>query len=714
MTIATMLRAAALLALTATLPAVPAVARPMTADDLATMARVGEPAVSPDGRWVVYQQTDTDPQSYARTTGLWLVDTTREGATPVHFADAANANESAPAFSPDGRRLYFLSNASGKDQLWFVDLPATADLSGALLLTPVQASDTMADVAGFRLSPNGQSVLLWGDIAHGCPSFGCAEAGDRATRGPGSGRVYDEMFVRHWDSWETPGVYSRAFAFTLGSDGRIAGAAVAIGGDLVGDTPSKPFGGAEEIAWSADSRAVFFTLRIADRNEPRSTNLDIYSAPADGGAAVNLTAANAATDTLPTPSPDGRWLAYAAMARAGYEADRQVVMLRDLRSGTVRALTQEWDRSVSSISWTPDSRSLIVTAGDILDHPAFSVDIRSGAVTRLSLKPSGAEGNIGSVIALRNNRLVYTANSLTSPTDVWTRDANGNRRNLSVANAARMVDIDPVTVQRFDFAGANGDQVWGQIVTPAGASAAMPTVLLVHGGPQGSFGNSWSTRWNPMLFASGGFAVVTIDFHGSTGYGQAFTDSINRDWGGKPLEDLRLGMAAAATNNVMVNPANACAAGGSYGGYMMNWIAGQWPDGFRCLVTHAGVFDLRAMAFETEELWFDEWDHGGPWWQRTDPERWNPVNYVTSWRTPTLVIHGERDFRIPYSQSLAAFTALQRQGIESRLLIYPDENHWVLKGRNSVQWYREVFDWMRRYTGPDRSLDIAATPAAGQ
>jgi dipeptidyl aminopeptidase/acylaminoacyl peptidase len=241
---------------------------------------------------------------------------------------------------------------------------------------------------------------------------------------------------------------------------------------------------------------------------------------------------------------------------------------------------------------------------------------------------------------------------------------------------------------------------------PQGAPAGpMPTLLLVHGGPQSSFGNSWSTRWNPMLFSSPGYAVVTIDFHGSTGYGQAFTDSINRDWGGKPLEDLRLGMAAAAASNPRVNPANACAAGGSYGGYMMNWIAGNWPDGFKCLITHAGVFDLRAMAFETEEQWFDEWDHGGPWWARDNAERWNPVNHVTQWRTPTLVIHGERDFRIPYSQSLAVFSALQRQNIPSQLLVYPDENHWILKRKNSIQWYDSVFSWMRRWIGPG---DIAA------
>ncbi len=704
------LRAAcALFAFAAAIHATPVPAEPMTAAHLATFSRVAAPAVSPDGAWVAYQQTDTDPATYARSTGLWIVAAT--GGDPLRIADIDAANETAPAFSPDGRRLYFVSNKSGKDQLWFVDIVYSGPAASRTLsvTAPLQASDTLADVAGFRLSPTGRHVVMWGDIARDCPVFGCKGNGDRSAQGPGSGRLYDQLMVRHWDQWETPGVTSRAFTLTIGPDGR-ATQPIAIGAELTGDTPSKPFGGAEEIAWSPDGQTVYFTLRIADRDEARSTNLDIYSHPVGEGpegigGATNLTEANDATDTLPAPSPDGRWLAYAAMARPGYEADRQVLMLRDLRSGSVRALTQGWDRSVASIAWATDSRSLIVTAQDTLEHPAYRVDVRSGRVTRLTQR-----GTVTDPQPTRAGAMVYAINSITSPNDLVAMDRRGATTRLTNANAARLASLDPVNYEQFSFAGAGGDRVYGQVLHPQGANGPLPTVLLVHGGPQGSFGNSWSTRWNPMLFASAGYAVVTIDFHGSTGYGQAFTDSINRDWGGKPLEDLRLGMVAAAASNARVDPANACAAGGSYGGYMMNWIAGNWPDGFKCLITHAGVFDLRAMAFETEELWFDEWDHGGPWYARENAERWNPVNHVTNWRTPTLVIHGEKDFRIPYSQSLAAFTALQRQNIPSQLLIYPDENHWILKGRNSVQWYTTVFDWMRRYTGAG-AIMASPTPA---
>jgi dipeptidyl aminopeptidase/acylaminoacyl peptidase len=668
----------------------PASARPMTEVDLATLKRVAAPAASPDGRWVVYQMTETAAGTYKRSTGLWLVDRNAKDAAPVRVADTADKNESAPAFHPDGS-LYFLSNASGKSQVWRIDPKA----GGA---AATQVTDTRADVSGFKIAPDGGKLLAWGDVPRECTDFGCDAKDKGELPGPGTGRLYKDQsgFVRHWDSWETPGTYSRPFVFNL--EGGKATTARPVDAGLTGDSPSKPFGGGEELAWGADSRTVFFTLRKADKDEPTSTNLDIYSWLVDSRMMpVNLTADNQATDTLPAPSPDGKWLAYAAMARPGYEADRQVLMLRELATGETRKLTDAWDRSVGSIAWAADGKSLYVTAQDVLDHPVFKVDARSGKVEKLKATAEEFEGNIGDVTVLPGGALLYSRNSVAVPTDLWTRDAKGKVVRLTDVNRDQMAEIDPVDAKRFSFKGANGDTVWGQIVKTADTKGKIPVSFLVHGGPQSSFGNSWSTRWNPRLFSAPGYAAVTIDFHGSTGYGQAFTDSIKQDWGGKPLEDLKLGLAAAGAADANVDTANACALGGSYGGYMMNWIAGQWPDGFKCLVTHAGVFDLRAMAFETEELWFDEWDHGGPWWQRTDPEKWNPVNHVTKWKTPTLVIHGEKDFRIPYSQSLAAYNALQRQGVEGELLVFPDENHWILKGQNSVQWYQTVFGWMGKH-----------------
>ncbi|MGZ8282433.1 MAG: prolyl oligopeptidase family serine peptidase [Allosphingosinicella sp.] len=660
-------------------------ARPITATDLATMRRLGAPAVSPDGRWAVYQLRETDLEANRGRVDLWLLELGRRGAEPVRIASSPEHNEHDARFAADGRWLYFLSNASGSDQLWRVVLP-----SG----TPERVTDLAGDISGFLPAPSGDRIAIWADRNMACADLNCADVAAPA-QGEGSGRTYDETFVRHWDSWVEPGVRSRIFTLPM-VDGRPRGAGVPVSPALVGDSPSKPFGGAEELAWSADGRTLFFALREGGRAEPNSTNLDIYAVPADASAPpTNLTDANDGMDNTPAVSPDGRWLAYTAMARPTYEADRQIAQLRNLATGETRALTADWDRSIGSIAWAPDGRSLLVTAADTLDTPLFRVDVASGRVTRLT-----EGGTVGNVTPASEGAVLYTLNSLQSPDDLYRLDRRGVAARLTSVNADKLADLDPVSVERFSFAGAHGDTVWGQIVKPAGAQGRLPVAYLIHGGPQSSFGNGWSYRWNPWVFAAPGYAAVTVDFHGSTGYGQAFTDAINRDWGGAPFEDLRLGLAAAGREDAQLDIANACALGGSYGGFMANWIAGNWPDGFRCLVSHSGVFDQRAMAYETEELWFTEYEFGGPYF---DPraaenyERWNPVRFVQNFRTPMLVIHGEKDFRIPYSQSLGLFNALQRRNVPSRLVVFPDENHWILKPQNSIQWYREVHGWLDQW-----------------
>lgn len=663
-----------------------AFARPMTETDLVMMKRLSAATASPDGTMIAYQLRETDLESNKGKTDLYMMTLGVAGAEPVMFASKPDKNERDPAFAPDGKSIFYISNENGSEQIWRYDIASAKS---------TQASSFKADVSGFKISPDGRKFAVWGDIARDCMEFGCAKDGDTSKPGPGSGREYDQLLVRHWDQWETPGNYSRVFTVVLGADGKLGALGEAMDGNLVGDSPTKPFGGGEEITWSADSSAVMFTLRPADSNEAKSTNLDIYRSALQAANPVNLTADNAGMDTTPAASPDGKWLAWTSMARATYEADRLVVKLMDVKSGKVTALTEKWDRSVGSLAWAADSKSLLVTAQDVLETPLFRVDLK-GKVTRLTER-----GNIAEVVPLGNGGVVYAVNSISGPSDLVHMDANGKTTRLTNVNAEALASVDPVNHQKFDFVGANGDRVYGQIVKPKGVIAKLPVLLLVHGGPQGTFNNSWSYRWNPAVMASQGYAVVSIDFHGSTGYGQKFTDSINKNWGGWPLEDLQKGMDAVGTIDTQLDTANACALGGSYGGYMMNWISGNWPDGFKCLVNHAGIFDLRAMAYETEELWFDQWDHGGPWTTRTEGEKWNPVNHVTKWKTPTLVIHGEKDYRIPYSQSLAAFTALQQQGVDSKLLVFPDENHWVLKPKNSIQWHRAVFDWVGKYLKGD-------------
>ncbi|MEO7410145.1 MAG: S9 family peptidase [Sphingomicrobium sp.] len=671
----------------AALVSTPALARPMTATDMHMMQRLGAPSVSPDGRTAIFTLSTTDLKANRRSNALMMLDLTRP-ATPRAIPGLTKGANSA-VFGADGA-IWYLAPVKDRDQLHRMTLGGR----------PVVMSDFGADISGFKVSADRSRVIVWADTRD-CPDIACA-ATTFAPKPEGSARVYDQMFVRHWDTWVEPGVKSRIFSYPIVS-GKLTGMGTRVTGPLVGDTPSKPFGGGEEIDISADGRTVYFALREAGRIEPTSTNLDIFMAPADGSAApVNLTAPNGGTDTLPTLSPDGRTLAYVSMARAGYEADRQVIMLRDLASGRTRALTQNWDRSAGSLAWSRDGRSLMITAEDTMEAPIWTVDVASGSVTRLT-----GDGHAGNVIPMPGGGAIFTQNSILAPDDLFRVTSRGVIGRLTDVNRALLAQLDPVTFEKFAFKGANNDRVYGLKLKPAGprnaASAAkLPIAFVVHGGPQGSFGNGWSYRWNSRLFSAPGYAVVSVDFHGSTGYGQAFTDSITNDWGGKPLEDLKRGLAYATAADPQLDADNACALGASYGGYMMNWIEGQWPDRFKCIVQHDGVFDARAMAYETEELWFDEWEHGGKTYYE-DPaafEKWNPVNHVAKWKTPMLVITGEKDFRIPYTQGLASFTALQRRGIPSKLLVFPDENHWVLKPKNSIQWYDNVFGWMNQWMAP--------------
>ena len=696
--------AASFAALAHAAPAASSESAPMTAQDLVTMPRLGAPAASADGRLVVYPVTRTDPETLARTTRLHLRDLDNADGRAVALDLGGSA--SAAAFGPDGH-LYFLSDRPGADgearsRVWRVAIGADG-AAGA----PTQVSHVAAPVAGFALAPDGGRIALFGDAARDCPTLGCEDDGTAHLPGPGDGRLYDarDGFVRHWDSWETPGTFGRVFAFEL-VDGRTRGAGVPLDGPagpdaLVGDVPTRPFGGGEEIAWAPDGSGVYFAARRSDAAEPASTNVDIWWNDLSGAPPVNLTAGNAATDTLPAPSPDGRWLAWAAMERPGYESDRLVVHLRDLASGETRALTDGFDRSFGSLAWSADSRWIVATAQDVLDTPAFRIDPLTGAVEELDLM-AGNEAHIGNVVSLPGERLLFTRDSIGAPPELFLSRGWQQAVPLTKVAGDHLGRLAPIVTRRFSFAGADGATVWGQITKLEGHEGPMPAILYVHGGPQGSFNDGWSTRWNPRVVASRGYAVISVDFHGSTGYGQAFTDAINRDWGGKPLVDLQKGLAAALELDPQIDGTRACAMGASYGGYMMNWIAGQWPDRFDCLVQHDGLFDLRSFYYTTEELWFPRWDFGGSYAENAELyERWNPVHHVDKWKTPMLVVTGQKDFRVPYTQALGAFTALQEREVPAQLLVFPEENHWVLGAKNSLQWHETVFAWLDRWLGEE-------------
>ena len=699
----------ALLAVSAAFLATPAIAqdtasgdtaRPMTARDLVTTPRLGAPTVSADGTRALYSVTLTDGDSFTRTT-LYRLKTL---ATGEEVAVAMPEGASSPAFAGNDW-VYFLapgSEGSESTQVWRARIGGDGALGTASQVTRFDR-----DVGGFKLAPDGNSIAILGNVPRECTAFDCEEATPRYAPGPGTGMLFDgaDGFVRHWDTYETPGTFARVFLFPL-EGGAAQGPGTAVDGPagegaLTGDTPVQPFGGLEDMAWSPGGDALYFVTRQAGADEPTSTNTDIYRFAIGESRPANLTDANKATDGLPTPSPDGRSLAYLAMERPGYEADRMVVMLRDLASGETRALTGGFDRSFGSLAWTPDSRWIIATAQSVLDTPAFRIDPRDGTVTELNLLP-GNEAHIGNVTPAGDTRLLFTRDSIAAPAELYLSEAWNQATRLTDVAASRMAALAPVETQRFSFRGAAGDTVWGQITKPSGVSGDLPAILYVHGGPQGSFNDGWSSRWNPRVVASQGYAVISVDFHGSTGYGQDFTDSINRDWGGKPLEDLQKGLAAALALDTQIDGDRACAMGASYGGYMMNWIAGQWPDRFDCLVQHDGLFDMRSFYYATEELWFPRWDFGGSYAEQRDLyEKWNPVNYVDRWQTPMLVVTGEKDYRVPYTQGLQSFTALQERDIPSKLLVFPDENHWVLKPKNSLQWHDTVFAWLDRWLGEE-------------
>ena len=678
--------------------------QPMSALDLVSAPRVGSPVVGKDGDRYVYQVTTTDRDTLKRTTTTY---TSRLSAPKLPHGKLDLGGDAYDLKFGDDGYLYFLSSraptdgASEQSRLWRVMVDG-----GTVAGSPQLVLDAKASIAGYALAPGAKRVAVWGDIARDCATFGCDGDGTAHLPGPGTGRLYDgsQGFVRHWDDWETTGTYSRIFVFDL-ANGKASASGTALDSlgraTLTGDSPTKPFGGGEEIAWSADGSTVFFTARNSDAAEPRSTDTDIYAADLTRARLTDLTAANEATDTQPAPSPDGKWLAYLAMKRPGYESDRLVVQLRDLKTGRTRALTEGFDRSFGSLAWTDDSRYIIATAQDVLDTPAFRIDVRSGAVERLDLM-AGNEAHIGNVQPLSNQRLLFTRDSIGAPPEIYLSAGYEQAQPLTAYGKTALGERSAVVTDRFSFTGAGGDTVWGQITKPEGYEGKLPAILYVHGGPQGSFNDGWSSRWNPRVVASQGYAVVSVDFHGSTGYGQAFTDSINRDWGGKPLQDLQLGLAAALAQDSQIDGERTCAMGASYGGYMMNWIAGRWPDRFKCLVQHDGLFDMRSFYYTTEELWFPAWDFGGSYTEARDEyERWNPVNYVENWQTPMLVITGEKDFRVPYTQGIASFTALQERDIPSELLVFPDENHWVLKPANSLQWHNTVFAWLDRWLKDD-------------
>ncbi|HET7307203.1 MAG TPA: S9 family peptidase [Gammaproteobacteria bacterium] len=654
---------------------------PFNAQDLVMMSRVSDPQLSPDGHLAAFTVRATDFAANKGATSIWTLALDKPGAVPRKIAPG-----NSPRFSPDGKTIYFLAPHDDRTQLWRV--AATGGKAHLVSTLPV-------GINNYKLSPDGSHVLLSVDVFTDCPDLGCTRARlDARKADPATGRLYHRVFVRHWDTW-MDGRRSQLFIAPLDS-GKL-GTPVWLTQGIDGDVPSKPFGGDAEYTFSPDGKTVYFDVRIAGKTEPWSTNFDIYAVPADGSAAPRaLTAANKAWDAWPLASHDGKTLYYLAQKTPGFESDRFAIMAMNLATGAIREVDPGWDRSAGPLTLSADGKTLYTTADDWANHALFGVDVASGKVARLV-----TNGTVKG-FAVAGQRLLVARQDFKHPTDLYVLNANsGSFQQVTHFNAERLSHISFGDYRFFTFKGWNGDTVQGYVMRPAGyvSGQSYPVAFLVHGGPQGAWLNDFHYRWNPEVYAGHGYAVVAINFHGSTGYGQAFTNAISQHWGDRPLVDLKKGWAAALMKFSFLDRDRACALGASYGGYMVYWMAGVWNQPWKCFVDHDGVFDMRMMYYATDELWFEEHENGGPeYLHPQNYQKFNPLNHVKDWRVPMLVVHSSHDYRIPISQGIGAFNALQRQGIPSEFLTFPDESHFVSKPHNSLEWHHVVLHWLDRWT----------------
>ncbi|WP_018692552.1 S9 family peptidase [Algicola sagamiensis] len=665
--------------------------RPLQVEELTAFNALHDAVVSPDGKHLVYGVTHKDANGKATSDDLYLRKLSSKTGTASPAEDmrltSTKGSESNVIWAEDSTAIYFLSKRSGTQQVWKLSLYGGE---------ANQITDLPVAIHGFKLSKDESTFVFAMDTYPDCPDLQCTVDRKKKTKETRkhTGQVYDKLMVRHWDTWEDE---LRTHLFVSHKEkGKLISKAVDVMSGWDTDAPAKPFSGMEEVAFSPDGKRLVFSAKKPGKDHAWTTNFDLFSVNVQSLATTNLTEKNLAWDSHPTFSEDGRFLAYMAMKKPGFEADRFGLMLHDLRTGETKEVAPLWDRSVRTLAFGPDNRSIYALAQDIGQVGIFEVSTSFGDVRKIF-----ADGKV-SHIDVRGQDVYMVRQTLSSPSDVYRVTKDGeNLTQLTQVNAEKLKGIKMGEFQQFSFPGWNNETVYGFTVKPWNFEEGKqyPIAFLVHGGPQGSFSNSFHPRWNAQLWAAAGYGVVMIDFHGSVGYGQKFTDSISRDWGGKPLEDLQKGLAYITEKEKWLDRGRACALGGSYGGYMMNWIAGNWPDGFHCLVNHAGLFDMPSFYQSTEELWFPEHDLGGPYWNKeADYQKYNPAAFVKNWKTPMLVIHGLKDFRVPYAQGLGAYTALQRQNIPSRLVIYPDENHWILKRDNLIHWYGEVFRWMGEWT----------------
>jgi dipeptidyl aminopeptidase/acylaminoacyl peptidase len=683
--------------------------RAFTFEDMMALKRIGAPALSPDGKWVLFTAMDVNLKDNKKTNHIWVV--------PLAGGEARQltsdpAGESGAHWSPDGKKFLFISPRGGSQQIWVSDFDAATGTVGG---NPRAITNTSTEADGAIWSPDGKNIVFTSEVYPGCADDQCNKTSDEARAASKvKAMIFTRLFYRHWNAYTH---FKRNHLFVVPAEGGVAK-------DLTpGDHDVPPFslGGQDLYTISPDGQEVAFTSNI-DEVEATSTNNEIFVVPISGGEPKKLST-SAGSDSTPVYSPDGKWLAWRMQVRAGYESDRFRLVIYDRKAGQIHNLTENVDRWIEALVWSPDSKTIYFTSEDKGEIPIYKIDI--GKPNEVQEMIRGANDELQ--VSHDGRILVFSRMSVRAPNEIYKADLIGlslgtiasarvekngaisNRRvysptltpvQLTHLNDAVLSQLSMQPLEPFWFVGDAGARVQGFVVKPPNFNEQRkyPVKFLIHGGPQGQWGDEWSYRWNPELFAADGYVVIMINPRGSTGYGQKFIDEINGDWGGKPYVDLMKGLDYAEQKFPFIDKDRECALGASYGGYMIDWILGHTTR-FKCLVSHDGMFNTESAYGSTEELWFPEWEFKGtPWTNRELYRKWSPHLFATNFKTPTLVVHGQLDYRLDVSEGFQLFTTLQRLKVPSKMLYFPDEGHWVLKPQNSELWYKTVNGWVQQWT----------------
>jgi dipeptidyl aminopeptidase/acylaminoacyl peptidase len=694
--------------------------RPFTFEDMMALKRVGDPQVSPDGKWVAFSAVEVNLDANTRTPHIWIVPLSGGEAKQLF---SSGPGEDRPRFSPDGKSLAFTSSRDGGSQVWVSDFDTA---TGTLVGEPKKITSISTEAGGHIWSPDGKNILFTSEVYADCKDDACNKQRDEELKtSKVKAKIFTHLLYRHWSSYTE---LKRTHIFVQAADGSTPARDLTAGDH---DAPPFSLGGQDMYAFSPDGQEVAFTSNI-DEVPAISTNNEIFIVPVSGGTPKKIST-SPGSDSTPLYSPDGKYIAWRMQKRAGYESDRFRLVIYERKTGEIRDRTAAnvADRWVGSVVWAPDSKTIYFTAEDKGESPIYAVrwqtDVlppQGGDITIHHTKVAIDEilrGQNDDLAITAKGELVFTRMSVQAPSEIYVYLANELAvpsvheppvtpppppSQLTHLNDSVLSQVSMQPLESFWFTSVDKAKVQGFMVKPPNfdPNKKYPVKFLIHGGPEGAWGDSWSYRWNPELFAANGYVVIMINPRGSIGYGQAFVDGVNGDWGGKPYQDLMLGLDYAEKTYPFIDKDRECALGASYGGYMANWILGNTTR-FKCVVSHDGMFNSESAWGTTEELWFNEWEFKGtPWTNREMYRKWSPHLRAANFKTPTLVVHGQLDYRLDVSEGFQLFNTLQRLKVPSKMLYFPDEGHWVLKPQNSRLWYKTVNDWVDQWTKPAASI----------